>query len=151
MYKRIAFVLTMLLGIAAVPAHAQQAPAAPQLGPGSSASRSASDLFGLSSQQVVAIAVGAVAGVVVLDVLVGAPNVVGAVAGGLIGNWYFNQEIAGKPMATRTAALAGGSSSAVGLAGDTLIEGVQLANVTFAQGADQAQALFGRLSGFVQK
>lgn len=50
------------------------------------------DVFGLNSSQVVAIGVGIVGGVIVAEAVMGLPVWAGAVAGGLVGNWWYSQQ-----------------------------------------------------------
>lgn len=70
--------------VALLPAAGQAQQPAPRSG----------DMFGLSSSQVVAIGVGAVGGVIVAEaVVVGLPIWAGAVAGGLVGNWWHSQQV----------------------------------------------------------
>ncbi|MBI3707045.1 MAG: hypothetical protein HY246_05130 [Proteobacteria bacterium] len=49
------------------------------------------DVMGLNSDQVLAIGLGVVGGVIVVEGLLGAPAWAGVVAGGLIGNWWYSQ------------------------------------------------------------
>lgn len=64
------------------------------------------DMFGLNSSQVVAIGVGIVGGVIVAEAAaVSMPAWAGALAGGLIGNWWYSQQAEQmKATASRTAA-----------------------------------------------
>lgn len=51
------------------------------------------DVFGLNSSQVVAIGVGVLAGVVLVEaVFVAAPIYAGAALGGVVGNWWYSQK-----------------------------------------------------------
>lgn len=53
------------------------------------------DVFGLSSNQVLAIGIGAAGGILIAEALhVSAAVVIGAIAGGAIGNWWYAQKSA---------------------------------------------------------
>ncbi len=55
----------------------------------------AGDVFGLNSSQVVAIGVGIVGGIIVVEALtLSAPVYVGAAVGGVVGNWWYAQKAA---------------------------------------------------------
>lgn len=60
------------------PIQAQPTPAAPQ-----------SLVLGMTSDQVAAVGIGVVGGLVVLDGILGMPPALAAVLGGLAGNWYY--------------------------------------------------------------
>lgn len=69
----------------------QTAPVPPSPGPGTAAPPPNQPSLGipnLEPQQIVAIGLGVVAGLIVLDGVIGLPTVVAAVIGGFAGNWF---------------------------------------------------------------
>jgi hypothetical protein len=84
MRKLILAAAMAIIGFLPISAQAQAPAPAPQK-PG--------DMFGLNSSQVVAIGVGIVGGVVIAEAVIGLPVVAGAVAGGLVGNWWYSQQV----------------------------------------------------------
>ncbi len=83
-----------LIGLVPLTAQAQQA------APGKPG-----DVFGLNSNQVVAIGIGLIGGAIVAESVVGMPVWAGAAAGALVGNWYYSQE-GGAPVIRRANAMA---------------------------------------------
>lgn len=75
---------------------------------GAQAQQKPGDVMGLNSSQVVAIGVGIVGGVIVAEAVMGLPVWAGAVAGGLVGNWWYSQQAEAMKAnaATKAAALA---------------------------------------------
>ncbi len=78
MRKLILAATVAVLGFLPISAQAQQKPG---------------DVFGLNSSQVVAIGVGIVGGVIVAEAVMGLPVIAGVVAGGLVGNWWYSQQV----------------------------------------------------------
>jgi hypothetical protein len=78
--RKLLLVLTIAMA-SAMPLAAQAQQPQPQ----------ASDIMGLNSDQALAIGLGIVGGVIIIDGLLGAPAWAGVVAGGLIGNWWYSQ------------------------------------------------------------
>lgn len=70
-------------------------PFAPQSASAQTAAGKAGDVFGFNSSQVVAIGVGIVGGIIVIEALtLSAPVYVGAAVGGVVGNWWYSQKAA---------------------------------------------------------
>lgn len=91
-----------MIGLLPVAGHAQQQQQPQQ----QHQTHKPGDMFGMHSSQVVAIGVGALGGVLVAEaVIVSMPVWAGALAGGLVGNWWYSQQVEEmKATATRRAA-----------------------------------------------
>ncbi|GHD63358.1 hypothetical protein GCM10017083_53490 [Thalassobaculum fulvum] len=89
---RVSLVAISLVIAGAVPAVAQQAAPAPAPAPTEQAAT-----FAVTADQIAAIAVGAFAGAVLLDILGGGgmANLTGAVLGGIVGYWIYTQPAPG--------------------------------------------------------
>ncbi|MGQ9367350.1 hypothetical protein [Azospirillum sp. ST 5-10] len=97
----LALALAGSLALAPAVAVAQQAPApVPMPAPVEPAAPAAPSIFGLSPDHALAVGVGIVAGALAMDVLAGRGALIGAIAGGLIGSWWYGTHEVG-PATTR--------------------------------------------------